>query len=207
MNLYQSKISFDKDRNFEKNTRTLDKIINLMNNNEETPFDDENAYLIEEELDNGETTNIQEKNFPKKMKPLLNGDKERIGKILIDEERGRQLNNVFHVSKFMDIHNCYKENYFTFDANTKRSSSLFLGGKIRDYSVTNIPFEKNFRIVKKNDKNQFTIKDKIFINNREVKMTNSIVFYLNNYYKKNEFFRFNTQISNVRPTTVINNFF
>ena len=64
-----------------------------------------------------------------------------------------------------------------------------------------IPMDKNFRISKKLDKNQFTNKDIIFYKNKELKMTNSIVFYLNHYYMKGDYFRFPAK-QNEKPFTV-----
>jgi hypothetical protein len=65
-----------------------------------------------------------------------------------------------------------------------------------------IPFDKNFRICRKADKNIFSKKDIIYYKSKEIKMTNSVVFYLNHYYKKVPYIRFNTQINTEKPITV-----
>jgi hypothetical protein len=65
-----------------------------------------------------------------------------------------------------------------------------------------IPFDKKFRICRKVDKNHFTKKDIIYYKNKELKLTNSVVFYLNNFYKKEAYIRFNTQIASKKPTTL-----
>jgi len=65
-----------------------------------------------------------------------------------------------------------------------------------------IPFDKNFRICRKADKNIFSKKDIIYYKSKEIKMTNSVVFYLNHYYKKVPYIRFNTQINTEKPITL-----
>lgn len=74
---------------------------------------------------------------------------------------------------------------------------------IPSFNNLQTPFDKKFRISRKVDKNQFTKKDIIFYNNKELKMTNSIVFYLNHFYSKVPYIKFNTQINNDQPITVI----
>jgi hypothetical protein len=105
----------------------------------------------------------------------------------------------FIISKFIDVQQCLKENYYNFD-NRKITEN------ISPMTKTFIPMDKNFRISKKLDKNQFTNKDIIFYKNKEIKMTNSIVFYLNHYYMKGEYFRFPTKQFGEKPFTVSYNF-
>lgn len=102
-----------------------------------------------------------------------------------------------NVNRFMDIHNCLKENFFNFETENKKILTK------KSHNHFNIPFEKKFVINKRTDKNVFTIRDVIYYNNREVKMTNSIVFYLNHYYKKEPYIRFNTKIRKNDAITVI----
>ena len=136
-------------------------------------------------------------------------------------------NENYYVSKYIDIQSCYKENFYNFIFDKKQLGNTSPARKFKspenrlnvkkenesnlenfnnqgNYNSANnyIPFDKNFRICRKVDKNQFTKKDIIFYKNKEIKMTNSIVFYLNYYYKKEPYIRFNTQITSERPVTV-----
>jgi hypothetical protein len=128
----------------------------------------------------------------------------------------------YNVSKYFDIQNCFKEDYFNNllvnkkeTARTREKSTSFHMSNINtpiinkgvqvdveDTSKNYIPFDKNFKICLKIDKNQFTKKDIIYYKNKEIKMTNSVVFYLNYFYKKEHYIRFNTKISDMKPKTV-----
>jgi hypothetical protein len=102
----------------------------------------------------------------------------------------------FIISKFFDVQQCVKENYFGFE---NKKINEISNPMVQSF----IPMDKNFRISKKLDKSQFTNKDIIFYKNKEIKMTNSIVFYLNHYYMKGEYFRFPTKPFEEKPYTVI----
>jgi len=128
----------------------------------------------------------------------------------------------FNVSKYFDIQSCFKEDYFNNLLDNKKetaktrekSTSIHFSninnpiinkavpGDQEDTSKNYIPFDKNFKICLKIDKNQFTKKDIIYYKNKEIKMTNSVVFYLNYFYKKEHYIRFNTKISDMKPKTV-----
>jgi hypothetical protein len=95
----------------------------------------------------------------------------------------------------MDINNCIKEDYFNF-SDKKLKSNLYEIDKNDKF----IPIDKNFRIHSMLDKNKFTIKDSISYKNKKIIMRNSIVYYLNNYYRKELFYRFNTGTD--KPSTV-----
>jgi hypothetical protein len=203
--LYQSQVSNPGMNQQEKGD--LNKLMSFMNNDDTLIFNDND--FLEEEPDDGYA---QEKNFPKYTRKISNSsyynNPEKIGKILTSEDKARQSDN-YQIAKFMDFQQCMRDDYFTFNKATKKNSTLFLH-QINDENknnsnipqLINLPFEKKFRVTKKTDKNVFTLKDKIFINNREVKMTNSICFYLNHFYNKGVFYRFDTQITNVKPITV-----
>jgi hypothetical protein len=98
----------------------------------------------------------------------------------------------FNVSKFMDVNNCIKEDYFNFE-NKEIKSQMSL--------KLTTPLDKNFRIHKQSDKFKFSGKDIIYFKNKQLKMTNSVVFYLNHFYKKEPYFKFLTYTS--LPNTVI----
>jgi hypothetical protein len=132
----------------------------------------------------------------------------------------------YNVSKYFDIQNCFKEDYFnTILENLKKENAISKQNKGGSMNISNnsnnnnhisqkmyldyeektknfIPFDKNFKICLKVDKNHFTKKDIIYYKNKEIKMTNSVVFYLNYFYKKEHYIRFNTKISDTKPKTV-----
>ncbi len=131
----------------------------------------------------------------------------------------------YNVSKYFDIQNCYKDDYFSLILDNKKEGepSPFKYGDapaninissnnktmpqklIIDYehkAKNFIPFDKNFKICLKLEKTHFTKRDIIYYKNKEIKMTNSVVYYLNNFYKKEHYIRFKTKISNTRPKTV-----
>lgn len=134
-------------------------------------------------------------------------------------KRGSYMNNqiisnpsenvtTYNISKYMDIQQCLKENYFTNMFNSGLNTNI--GKKdigivpaIANTDSRYFPFDKYFRINKKLEKDRFTKKDIIYYNNTQIKMANSIVFYLNNFFKKKEFFVFDTCLSHERPVTVI----
>jgi hypothetical protein len=119
------------------------------------------------------------------------------------------------------VHPYKKEDYFesSKSTQTKTSKILHTQNMTNDYhsssspekekdlelvaiNKNNIPFDKHFRVCRKVDKNIFTKKDIIFYRNKEVKMTNSIVFYLNHFYKKVPYIKFKTKLSSDKPITV-----
>ena len=131
----------------------------------------------------------------------------------------------YNVSKYMDIQHCLKDNFFSniFEKtnlspnlpiskenisnfanvgqnSNKRNADIKTSYNNRD--IPYIPFDKYFRISKKAEKDKFSRKDIIYYNNTQIKMTNSIVFYLNNFFKQKEFFRFDTKLNNEKPITV-----
>lgn len=131
----------------------------------------------------------------------------------------------YNVSKYFDIQSCLKEDYFSNILENNRRETATNTNKAGNMNVSLnssninpishklyveyaektknfIPFDKNFKICLKIDKNHFTKKDIIYYKNKEIKMTNSVVFYLNYFYKKEHYIRFNTKISDTNPKTV-----
>jgi hypothetical protein len=101
----------------------------------------------------------------------------------------------------MDINNCLKEEYFNFGGGSDMSNNNInsSAGKSQ-LSIKSTPLDKNFRIHKQSDKFKFSNKDIIYFKNRQLRLTNSAVFYLNHFYKKEPYFEFNNSIGT--PTTV-----
>ena len=99
--------------------------------------------------------------------------------------------NVFNFSEMNNI--IIKENHFNFD-----DKSIMKKDFPAYHSFTKIHFENKFKINKKINKKEFTNKDSIMFNNKDVRMTNSVLFYFNHFYKKYEFFKFNTKLINIK---------
>jgi len=101
----------------------------------------------------------------------------------------------FTVSKIFDFKSNFKEDYCknkNSDVNSNSKSS----------KVKRLPFEKNFRIITRSDKTTFSKKDTVEYKGHKIAITNSVLFFLNNYYKKTEYFKFNKKILR-KPITVI----
>lgn len=62
-------------------------------------------------------------------------------------------------------------------------------------------FDKKFKIKSKKDKN-FTKSDIVYYKSSKIQLTNSVVYFLNHFFKKEEFFKFNKKIT-TKPISVI----
>lgn len=235
-NFYYSKatmdLNFQSKPDYNQSTRTIDNLFNIINNEDEEtllnqgPADEDDLELIREKS-HAKNTRIIYNNVNKNGNMFnLNGlvgasdiiGEERILTTLKNLSKQQNSKENYNVSKYLDLQNCYKDDYynFKFENNEKRDKenhkhrkeSLIIyngndfdsGNNLKKH--TYIPFDKHFRISKKNDKNQFTKKDIIYYKNKELKMTNSILFYLNNFYKKEPYIKFNNQITSSKPITV-----
>jgi hypothetical protein len=148
-------------------------------------YEDEELPLQndDEDYDNEE---IKEHNVPKSTHPI--SDKEF-------RDVTKTKNDVI-ISKFIDVHQCLKENYFTFE-NKRKLSNV----SVKSHNVT--PHDKKFKIHQKADPKHFTNRDIIYYNKKQITMTNSIVYYLNHFYMKGQYFEFPTKYVNDKPITVI----
>ena len=81
---------------------------------------------------------------------------------------------------------CLTENYYDF----KR---MFENFEFQDEKTLD-PFEQKFKVAKKNCKAKYTTKDIVYYNNKVVSMKNSVLFYLNHFYKKMDYYKFNISI-------------
>lgn len=181
MSIYQSRFSND-----EKKLQNFENVIEQLEDEESTILYADNPD-VEDILDAGSGSNREVNN-----KILLNKNLNKQESKLSNDQ-----NLNWNVSKYIDINMCYKENYF--DSKQKQEVNNQETSKT---TIISFPLDKHFKIIKKSDKNKYTIKDIIYYKNREIKMTNSIVFYLNHYYKKTEYFRFKRLVVNERPITV-----
>jgi len=208
-----------------QNTRDLnskaDDIYKLINADESGVIGiDENDDLLPENDEDKEAEDIKEKDHPRNTRIITSNEMSfnyKENKNLGAVKKGSYLNNqitlnsnenvaTYNISKYMDIQQCLKENYFR---NIFNNTNITVGKKdlgivpaFANRDSRYFPFDKYFRINKKLDKEKFTKKDIIYYNNVQIKMANSIVFYLNNFYKKKEFFVLDTKLTNERPITV-----
>jgi len=218
LNIYQSKISIHNTRDLNSKAEDYYKLINA-DESGVIGIDENEDLLMENDEDKEE--DIKEKDHPRNTRIITSNDINfhyKENKNLGAVKRASYVNNqiisnpnenvtTYNISKYMDIQQCLKENYFT---NIFNSSSTNPGKKdigivaaIANKENRYYPFDRHFRVNKKVEKDRFTKKDIIYYNNSQVKMTNSIVFYFNNFYKKKEFFVFDTRLTNERPITVI----
>ena len=186
---------------------------------------DENDDLLRENDEEKEAEDIKEKDHPRNTRIITSSDMSahyKENKNLGAVKKGSYINNqinlnpsenviTYNISKYMDIQQCMKENYFNNLFNTANTNvgkkDVGIVPAIANRDSPYFPFDKYFRINKKIEKDKFTKKDIVYYNNSQIKMTNSIVFYLNNFYKKKDFFVFDTRLTNERPITVNKSYF
>jgi hypothetical protein len=180
----------------EKSTNTIDNLFNLINQ------DEEDTYCQPDEDDDDNI--IKEKTHAKNTQIIYKTDAvdPKINHFLKNQERGK---DNFNVCKYIDVNNCIKEDYFNFENNTSSSFKEIIPPLVNTPKTQvsikfSQPLDKNFRIHKQADKYRFSIKDIIYFKNKQLKMTNSIVFYLNHFYKKEQYFKFDNSIGS--PSTV-----
>lgn len=63
-------------------------------------------------------------------------------------------------------------------------------------------FSLKIKVIKKNDPLKFSLKDSIYKDNKQMTLTNSIVFYLNHFYNKEKFFLFPIKNVKMRPVSI-----
>jgi hypothetical protein len=92
----------------------------------------------------------------------------------------------FYISKFYDTGHCIKENHFNFANKDLRTNSFVIRKEH--------PVDKHFKISKRHSKSSYNSKDIVYFNNKILTLKNSVVFYLNHFYQKIEYYKFNTTI-------------
>ena len=91
----------------------------------------------------------------------------------------------FNIFSFYELNNqIVKDDYYNFE-NKQIIKENFLSRQ-----NIGVLHENKFKIFIKTDKSKFTKKDIIYLNNKEIRMTNSVIFYFNHFYRKNEYFKF-----------------
>lgn len=129
----------------------------------------------------------------------------------------------FRIIKAVDLQSVYKEEFYTFTEKTiskrlysKKKSELhgLLGSnavdneKTRNELILNpqkkvyFPIDKHFKATRRADRNTFTKKDVILYCGKEIRLTNSILFYLNYFYKKEPYIKFRTKNTSLKPITI-----
>jgi hypothetical protein len=151
-------------------------------------YDDEELVSLQADEEDYENEEIKEHNIPRSSHPIS----EKEGK-----EFTKTKNDVI-VSKFIDVQQCLKDNYFTFE-NKRKLSKM----SIKSHNIT--PHDRKFKIHQKADPKHYSIRDIIYYNKKQITMTNSIVYYLNHFYLQGQYFEFPTKHVNDKPITVIYN--
>lgn len=140
-------------------------------------------------------TNTEEENqYPKTRKLSHNNEGHFLEEYMKKKKEINETNDEYSISKYMDIANCLKEDYFNFK-DLKSNSIVSL-------STLYHPIDKYFRVNKKHDRNVFTKKDVVYFNNRFLKMSNSVLFYLNHYYQKSPYFKFNSNLQSIQHSVL-----
>ncbi len=80
----------------------------------------------------------------------------------------------------------FEDNYFDFERDSVKKS---IEEKENLYNL-------NFQFLKRCNKDNYTKNDIMKLKGKVVNITNSVLFYLNHFWKKEEYFHFNTNITN-----------
>ena len=209
--MFFSRATIDLNNPYEEEGRKMgmESIFMAIDNDEkenETPLIDINNNDIEEI---STTKSINKKNFDEKQANFFS-------KFQTEKEN-------YIITKISDLQNCLKEEFYTFkQKNVRKQNTNFIKDKKKDnipnQNEENIktkydlilnpnkkmyyPIDKYFKITRKSDKNLYSKKDIVLFHEKEIKLTNSILFYLNNYYKKEPFIKFKTKNSSKKPITI-----
>ena len=130
-------------------------------------------------------------------------------------------NKAFVISRVNDFQNCYTEDFYTFRQPKKElidnitvdnlkytiNSEGYISEIELEISVNAIPeiyypLDKYFFIKLKADRNAFSQKDVVKFKNKEIIITNSILYYLNYFYHKQVYIKFNTRKTYLKPITI-----
>ena len=183
----------------------MDSLFNSIDNDER----ENNAPLIDDEPEQINTESNQKRSIAQK----YDGNSKAINffsKFATEKEN-------YIITKTADFQNVFVEEFYTFKENTKKASTkktdvynimnenqaktkydLILNPK----KIINYPIDKYFKATRRVERNIFTKKDVILYKGKEIKLTNSILFYLNNYYKKETYMKFRTKKSSLKPITI-----
>ncbi len=100
----------------------------------------------------------------------------------------------FSVSVIFDFKSYLKEDFYL---NKKKSDTNLLSNKFKRF-----PFEKHFKISNRLDKNMYTKGDTVKYKHQRTKTTNSVMMFLNYFFKKEEYFKFSKKVFK-KPITVL----
>ena len=137
---------------------------------------------------------IREKNYLIKNKVFLQGTQ---GKEDISSQVLTGAQKDFDIK--ININPMIKENHFTSNENNEGLLNINEQTWTNTKNVFNLPFE----FVRRFGPDKYTKKDIVRLDKKSVKITNSILFYFNNYWKKQEFYKFHSNYSKF-PSTVKN---
>ena len=110
--------------------------------------------------------------YKKEDKVSRSPPKQKLSNVLLGDEFGTNVKEA--------VAKCYKEDFFDFNLKLPLENKL-------EYLNKN---DTNLKVIKKFDKNCYSNKDIVLFKNNSVTMTNSVVYYLNNFYMKHHRFMF-----------------
>ncbi len=88
------------------------------------------------------------------------------------------------------------ENHFNFNFENKSVNSCSL-----NVYQKNIYSNKNFEVQRRYDQYKYTKRDTVKLGKKDIKLTNSILFFLNHFFNKQSFYEFNTKLM-LKPLSV-----
>ena len=155
--------------------------------------EENNNYTYKKFESGDQIDDIREKNINSKVKVILitPGGKNSDGSNILQEN---QID--YNITKKADL--SIKENHFNFNFEVKSTISQ----NMNNYHK-NIFSNKNFEIHRRYDQHKYTKRDTIKLGKKEVKLTNSILFFLNHFYNKQPFHEFHKKLLS-KPLTVKN---
>ena len=199
----------------EGNEKGMESFFNLIEN-------DENDVVVENEENmnsNNTNNNVNGSDYISQSR-TLGPNKKKIadGKPIFS--KFASVKKSYFVTKNCDFLSSLKDNFYTFTEKIKKQmtfskkkqdifmiinnenhqlkSDLILNPQRKRY----FPIDKFFKATRRADRTLFTKKDLILYKGKEVKLTNSILFYLNNFYHKEPYIKFRTKKSSLKPITI-----
>ncbi|MCQ2818004.1 MAG: hypothetical protein MJ252_12130 [archaeon] len=112
----------------------------------------------------------------------------------------------FAISRESDFNQCFIDNFYNFKQKKKGSEEESIQNKydliLNPKKNINYPLDRHFEIKEQLMPDCFSKKDSVTYKKKPIKLTNSILFYLNNIYHKGNYLKFNTRSTKLRPVTI-----
>ena len=147
---------------------------------------DEHNYYTYKKFDSGDYIDeIWEKNINSKVRVIVinPGGRNLDGTSTILQDNQKEYNITTKAEHVLI------ENYFNFNFENKSVNS----SSLHSYQK-NIYSNKNFEVQRRYDQYKYTKRDTVKLGKKEIKLTNSILFFLNHFFNKHPFYEFNTEM-------------